>query len=573
MHPVAFLRQACRASADVQKALNVLELPRFSEISVFAKPDIDVDWNPRPDAPDADWQYWNLVGAVARLEPLMHASSSHVVRYYTGLCIDMLAEAWCSGRPCVDEARLLFYGNVNDITCVLPFCNFWQQSSRVTHPIVHILNKALPIRCQVRNLRKVIEQYTNKYPGIGLLLLKIAKISILGNYPHCAVRPGFAERIGIYRDLGSAPHVLYFYAIKEFIVHMMHTTPALHDILCRTYRWNIFETNIGDVMDNVRRQFRNTEGWHRRVSDDLMTASKQQLKYVYCVGRESFDYAVAKTMSQKLPPRLAAVADVLGKAALHGRRDSRRWIRELGVTCREKSQLAAARHMHASTNGCRVAVDKKTLPQSDAVLLYYDALYHEMSIVLYALPSHWADKQREALVKKYGTFSRRFTTFCICLRCQKFKGILSDRGNANAYAIGQQGVVLSCQDDLMYCRNTADGCGTVALPTIDMFGCILQFYKHLLILCPSCGSPTYYSGQKYGRGGVFTCGRCPKAPVKDATCSFCSLRIAGTVKTFTTAEGRSVAFCHKCKKHWMCDGLVWEAFQTGILEDWDECRM
>jgi len=555
---------------QLQSVLSVLDMDNIGSEIVFPKSSVsNATWNPTPEMSEDDAGYWNVVGVVSVLEPHMYAHQSHIMRYYIGILLDMVCEAYVSKRYTIEEENVLFYGNFNDMSQILPFCNFWHPNSRKTHPILHIFNKALPIRCQVRNLKKVIQQYTNKFGGISTLLEKFAKASLLGNYPHCSNRPLFAERVGIYEGIDNSPHVLFFYAIKEYIIHTIHTTPALHDVLCKTYKWHSFERNITEVMDTVRTEFQVSDDWSKIVSNQLLLASKQQLKYVYCTGKQTFDMTLAKRFSQKLRHDIANVADVITCSALYGKRKNT-WIQKLGISQTQISEIASARLAYTQMCGSKNTINFDQLPQSHGISIYYDSLFHEFSVKLFPLPSTWEQLQREAIIRKYGKFSRKFCTFGICTRCRDFKGILSDRGHVNTYAIGQCGVVLSCADDKIYCRNQKPGCGHTTLPMVNILGCVLQFYKRIIILCPNCAAPTYFSGSKYIKG-VFNCGRCPKPKQLESLCSFCNLRIPGKkFKRYKTSDNKTVSFCTTCSRRWIRDGLAWNTIQTGIREDWEE---
>jgi len=322
-------------------------------------------------------------------------------------------------------------------------------------------------------------------------------------------------------------------------------------------------------MDNVRGAFHATDGWSHVVSCQLLLASKQQLKYVYCTSRETFDTTLAKKFAQKLNPTIANISDVVTCAALYGKRNNT-WLPKLGIKPIEISEIAAAREAYHKMCGSKNTINFQQLPQSSGISIYYDSIFHETSVQLFPLPETWKKQQIEAIKRKYGTFSNRFCTFHICTRCKDFKGILSDRSTVNTYAYGQCNVVLCCKTDQIYCRNQKPGCGKSVLPQINIIGCILQFYKRLIVICPKCAAPTHFSGSKYV-SGVFSCGNCPKEKEKEQVCSFCQLRIAGkSYKTYDTVDVGKVAFCTTCCRRWIKDGLCWNTIQCGIREDWEE---
>ena len=54
-----------------------------------------------------------------------------------------------------------------------------------------------------------------------------------------------------------------------------------------------------------------------------------------------------------------------------------------------------------------------------------------------------------------------------------------------------------------------DLCAQTECVRFNMLGCLLQFYEHLYLFCPSCGNPTQFHASQYDKNG-FTCGQCLK---------------------------------------------------------------
>ena len=52
----------------------------------------------------------------------------------------------------------------------------------IRNAISHLLNKALPQRCQIRNLKEIVAQYIKTYPSIKLFLVEVgAQVGILAD--------------------------------------------------------------------------------------------------------------------------------------------------------------------------------------------------------------------------------------------------------------------------------------------------------------------------------------------------------------------------------------------------------
>ena len=55
--------------------------------------------------------------------------------------------------------NVLQEGNLPDIVTLQLDCSFWNENKQKMQPIVHLMCKALPQRCQIRNLREIISNY------------------------------------------------------------------------------------------------------------------------------------------------------------------------------------------------------------------------------------------------------------------------------------------------------------------------------------------------------------------------------------------------------------------------------
>ena len=97
-------------------------------------------------------------------------------------------------------------------------------------PIVHLMCKALPQRCQIRNLREIISNYCQTDDLVHEFMRSALICSLLGMYQHCKTRLSWkARKKIIHRFIYSKPNRmqlqewlfttyqhLLFYIIKEF---------------------------------------------------------------------------------------------------------------------------------------------------------------------------------------------------------------------------------------------------------------------------------------------------------------------------------------------------------------------
>ena len=96
------------------------------------------------------------------------------------------------------QRRPFHYLMLPDIIHCLHLCNFFNDSRPRGIPILHILSKALPQRCQYRNLKEICIDYCKKHPTILKWLERCILCSLGGYYPHCQDIIPFWVRIALY---------------------------------------------------------------------------------------------------------------------------------------------------------------------------------------------------------------------------------------------------------------------------------------------------------------------------------------------------------------------------------------
>ena len=90
-----------------------------------------------------------------------------------------------------------------------------------------------------------------------------------------------------------------------------------------------------------------------------------------------------------------------------------------------------------------------------------------------------------------------------------------------------------------------------------MTGCMLQFYGHMYLFCPSCGNPTTFNDKQIDKHG-FTCGECLKEGTLYTTvkCYICNTFRGKDSWTSIPIEDENhktdtVAICNTCYKPWL----------------------
>lgn len=163
-------------------------------------------------------------------------------------------------------------------------CCFWSDNSKKCIPIVHILTKGIPKRCQVRSLIDIIDKLQQGDRSLMNFILDIFTCFSLGGYEHSQVRPVFPIRKKLYsslifdkrakrnvRDLfmkvrndtdlrrgKEKQKKVYVNAglmtlvVREYLCTCVRLIPSLHNVLKRHCDWAAFEEEVFAHSDKAR---------------------------------------------------------------------------------------------------------------------------------------------------------------------------------------------------------------------------------------------------------------------------------------------------------------------------------
>ena len=152
-------------------------------------------------------------------------------------------------------------GMLPDHVVDLMKCSFWSDNGKMT-PIVHLLSKSTPQRCQIRSLTMIMLNYCKVHDNVFEFVLNALKCSMLGAY-RGTKRPPLRIRKRIYKVFSEMTRrrflvfmqnrhqQLLFFTIKEYLIFCAHM-PALREELKIRYKWEAFEKRVTDTMDVVR---------------------------------------------------------------------------------------------------------------------------------------------------------------------------------------------------------------------------------------------------------------------------------------------------------------------------------
>ena len=138
--------------------------------------------------------------------------------------------------------------------------------NRSMDPIGHILNKAWPMRCSVRNFSEIVSAYIIADCDIYKFMLMVLHACMAGAYTGTTVNTTITVKMLLYRHYVHEPispehlatwvqqnnHILLFVAIKEYIAYAVSTVPGLSSVLDHAYKWQSFVASVTHQADTIR---------------------------------------------------------------------------------------------------------------------------------------------------------------------------------------------------------------------------------------------------------------------------------------------------------------------------------
>lgn len=385
-------------------------------------------------------------------------------------------------------------GNLPDIINYQLKCSFWNENKPKMQPIVHLMCKALPQRCQIRNLREIIANYCQTDDLVHHFMRTALLCSLLGMYKHSKVRLNWKARKRIlHRFVYMKPNRmqmqewlfamyqhLLFYIIKEFLTYSMAMIPALYNELCRTYKWHTFERTVHTAMDNVRVSIETNvlrsnviAEWLGHVESTLLQVNKQQLGNLFRPQRQTFTQTVIHIChridetNQHVNPHVAFPMEhirILRKMVQRVSRGKVRidWLQYFNV---KQSSINALENMYEHYQQNTYRSDLRKLLQNSSrhdfecireLFVAFQQNHHDIRIFM--LPKHYYDAQCVALRRRYGLepdadLEPHVGEIYVCLSCNTFKGFII-KSNAkcnNLFANGHHKIIVDDETLKCYC--------------------------------------------------------------------------------------------------------------------------
>lgn len=376
-----------------------------------------------------------------------------------------------------------------DIADAVHLASFFSDE-RVALPVVHMVSKALPQRCQYRNLNEICATYCCSADGFVPWLLKVLLCSLGGYYPHCCAQVPTRVAAQLVRGTFETTRrqlaawvrthtPVVFYVLKELVTVFVRLEPALHHVLCNTYHWAEFEKQATETMDKIRSMLRSAPSGDVFASVHVgrLGARMSQTRCVYKAKRATFVQHMQQAMMlvrqrkyeefmrtkedtrRQIAQTTRLHSDAL-RAALHGvvrnkgtmpHVTDRAWLRMLGATRRTARlwSLTRTRYENGSESPHATATTLQSLEGQQCALVnyYVQCLFNLTQIKTAQLPPHWLRRHTEAL----GRTGAPATSY-VCPACRSFKGfVVRDIHDKNFCAMGYEKVMIDDADGTVWC--------------------------------------------------------------------------------------------------------------------------
>lgn len=505
-------------------------------------------------------------------------------------------------------------------TCYLPHRN----ASRTADPIGHVLNKAWPMRCSVRNFSDIVSNYILNDTAVYEFICLVLHASMLGVYSDNDVKAGVPLQLLLYQHyvtrriekvhmakwVQQDNYNLVFVAIKEYISFVVSMVPGLHSVLQDNYNWSEFVHSVKHQANAMREALNaNTQSpgnmfacalnavAHVRcfkcpasvVDSCAMAESIAHHVRATCVPTTNmYMYPMRMPLFSCMQPLVLSKVPIANIAVAIGLPDCVAHVLSLVYVAR------------APTSAWRKLKQIGILDNRTYLLLHEFLSAWSMcyKIRIYALPVHIQEEQAAVL-------SDRSTCIYACSCCNQLRAFVVDDSCSacNAWACGHQKVIYDDTTRVLYCgkrvekasaqsrrmRNVADTgrsywkaqqsmmCGHCPLLEFDLLGKLLVFYGKMYILCPGCMCLMHLTAARH-HGESMRCVNCSYGTRSTAQqqCFHCCAR--GRDLTDVALGKQVVKVCTDCHKRWMNDDqimslLTEEVAHRAINERWGSNRV
>lgn len=340
---------------------------------------------------------------------------------------------------------------------ILPPC----KQSKEKNKILHLLSKACPKRCQIRNLKEIVLQYATDDDETYAFLLEVMKKSLFGTYTHCKEMLCFEGRHILYsmfvyqmsnKDFflkwfsNNNHQIFIFFCLKEFLCDAIWQVKSVYDFIEKKWKWSVFEKQVVQSMDAARRilntiakrehKLLHRGDWILSVESFLQQVSKQHIKLFRTSNVVGF-YAKTKVLLSKYIVSKDCELKVNHHVGCFIWSIMQR-------TSDIKVIFSILQHFKIPNNIIDLLMDEKfsqvhfenlSMKQLFVLKEFCRLMDLKRGTSIFVLPQHLYDKQKQALQKKECSASNHAHSLgYVCFVCNDIKFFLTKVSNSSRHS-------------------------------------------------------------------------------------------------------------------------------------------
>tara|TARA_B110000211_G_scaffold24616_1_gene25286 strand:- start:190 stop:2616 length:2427 start_codon:yes stop_codon:yes gene_type:complete len=430
------------------------------------------------------------------------------------------------------------------------------QTDKITKniPIIHIISKGLPQRSQFRNFLNISLTCLERSKDFQLFFKQLFVWSIIGiHYKWNKVCIPIEKRIFLFemcciqdtdwKKILTVNVRLFFFMIKEYLCYIVQQNVGLYDTLLELTEWIKYETEIFNVMNEVRHIY----------STSTVNPLKQML-----------------SLTQKLLPRPNIVSWPKGTklpCIFSNSYKLNEILMEMGYKPKLKKGMETITeykhhlqtlkfHLLSSSQFQNMVECNRTsdtnlkellqeIPVTETILqdfinvMFIERILNSISQTM--LPIHQVERQLKVSIKKHdlnindASFKKTLyetTTYYFCIGCQDVKSCYDygqKKKENTIFAYGHTKLALDPYTRKTYCMGTNSRrkqketpCQAVPCLKIPVFGKIVTFFGKSFIICSICGTLcTVKMNDSFLKNDMIACGNCDKVDNAQEFCGYC----------------------------------------------------
>jgi hypothetical protein len=344
--------------------------------------------------------------------------------------------------------RKIHEGSIEDKLHLLLKCSFWADM-KSNNPFVHILTKATPQRCQIRNLDTILYNYSQD-DNFFKFLKSILEVSLFGLYRHSGVVIDVQQRLIIWQQfytyskpmlrswIRNGHQCLLFFVLKEYLVFSTKFVPSLRNELTEQYKWNVFEGSVVSAMNQVRNNIKADGLVFSGLEHMLNTLNKQHVRHMF----RPLKFGLLKSIivecnryAENLYKHFEMENSHVFYSLLLRCKDSTipfQWLHGFGVSVKKVNALidiSQSTRTSPVRNAIRNLLETFTWEEIKLLNDLASMFARKSEVRLFTLPMQITINQIKALRKLHNvpdgqTSPPEMGKAAVCFECQTFKGFL-----------------------------------------------------------------------------------------------------------------------------------------------------